>query len=249
MKVANKVAVVTGGGRSIGRAISLELAREGADVVVADLDIEPANDVAAEIKALGRRALAIKLDVTKFKDAEQMAKTTLGEFGKIDILVNNAGQSARERRSLFCDSKEEVWDFVLGINLKGVLNCSRAVINSMIERKAGKIISISSVAGVVGEKGMVDYSAAKAGVIGFTMSLAKEVADHGINVNCVSPGSIETRNVTFISKEVYDSAAKETGLGRWGRAEEVACVVRFLASDEASYVTGQNYHVCGLLNL
>jgi 3-oxoacyl-[acyl-carrier protein] reductase len=249
MKLENKVAIITGGGRSIGRAISLELAREGADIVIADLDLEPANEVVEEIRALGRKAIAVKTDVTRYEDAERMAKAALDEFGQIDVMVNNAGQSARERRSAFCDSTPDVWDFVIGINLKGIMNCSRAVINPMIARKSGKIISMASVAGVVGEKGMVDYSAAKAGVIGFTMSLAKEVIDQGINVNCVSPGSIATRNVDFISKEVYDVAAQATGFGRWGKPEEVAAVVRFLASDDASYVTGQTYHVCGILNL
>ncbi len=183
MKLENRVAIVTGGANGIGRAISLALAKEGADVVVADIEIEPANEVANEIKALGRRAIAIKTDVSKSEEVKQMAKTTLGEFVQIDILVNSAGGSARERGTLFHESIEEVWDYVLGINLKGVLNCTRAVINHMIERRSGKIVSIASTAGIHGRAGTADYSAAKAGIIGFSMALATEVAAYGMNIS------------------------------------------------------------------
>ncbi len=249
MKLENRVAIVTGGANGIGRGICLGLAKEGADVVVADIEIETANGVVDEIKALGRKTMAIKTDVTKSKDAKQMAKATLGEFGKIDILVNCAGQPARDRQSLFHESKEEVWDYVIGVNLKGKLNCTRAVINHMIERRSGKIVSIASVAGEVGRASLVDYSAAMGGVISFTKALAKEVASYGINVNCVSPASIETRGKAFYPKEHMEQNKETTGMGRMGKPEDIANMVVFLVSDEASFITGQNHNVAGLRNL
>jgi NAD(P)-dependent dehydrogenase (short-subunit alcohol dehydrogenase family) len=240
MKLEDKVAIVTGGANGIGRAIALRLAREGADVVVGDIEVDSAKEVIKEIESLGRKGMAGKIDVAKGDDAR------INKFGKVDILVNNAGGSARERRSLFNESKEEVWDFVININLKGAFNCTRAVINHMIERKSGKIVNIGSQAGMVGTKGLVDYSAAKAGIIGFTMALAKEVASYGINVNCVSPGPIQTRMATSFGIE---ELKQMTGLGRLGKPEDVAAMVLFLVTDEADYITGQNYLVGGLSNL
>ncbi len=249
MMLNAKTAIVTGAAMGIGKAIAIDLAREGADVVVTDLNLEEAKKVADEIKAIGRKALAIKTDVTKSAEVNQMVKNVLDTFGKIDILVNNAGQGARERASLFKDSSEEVWDFVIGVNLMGVLNCCRAVCDHMIQRHSGKIINIASFDGVVGDPGMADYSGAKAGVIGFTMAFAKEVAQNGIYVNCVSPGPIETRAVKFMSTERIESLKKMTGLGRFGKPEEIAYMVSFLASEKANFITGQNFLVCGLANL
>ena len=249
MKLEDRVAIVSGAAWGIGQAIALGLAREGADVIVADIDSEQANSVVDEIKAFGREAIAVKVDVSKGQEVELMAKTALDKFGKIDILVNNAGGSARKRSSLFCDSTEEVWDYVLGINLKGVLNCSRAVIRHMMERRSGKIVSIASCAGVVGDPGAVDYSAAKSAIIGFTKALAKEVASYEINVNCVSPGPIETRALSTLPERVTEHLKKLTGLNRMGKPEDIAAMVLFLVSDEASFITGQNYAVCGLRNL
>ncbi len=249
MKLENRVAIVTGGANGIGRAIILGLVKEGADVVVADIEIEPANEVVNEIRALGRKAIAMKVDVVKSEETKRMAKATLAEFGKIDILVNNAGGSARERRSLFHESKEEVWDYVLGINLKGVLNCTRAVINHMIERRTGKIVSTASTVGIAGDAGLADYSAAKAGIIGFSMALAKEVAGYGINVNCVSAGTTQTRAMDTLPKKKVEEFKRTTGFGRLVRPEDIATMVVFLVSDEANFITGQNYLVCGLQNL
>jgi 3-oxoacyl-[acyl-carrier protein] reductase len=248
MRLENRVAIVTGGAQGIGRAIALGLAKEGADVALADIDSEPASKVVDEITDLGRKAIAIKTDVSKNEEAKLMAKTALDEFGKIDILVNNAGQSARERRAFFSESTEEVWDFVINLNLKGVRNCTRAVINHMIERRSGKIVNIASCAGVVGDAGSVDYSAAKAGVIGFTRALAKEVASYGINVNCVSPGPIKTR-IASILPDGTERLRQLTGFGRIGEPEDIAAMVVFLVSDEANFITGQNHPVCGLRNL
>ena len=245
MKLEGRVAIVTGGAEGIGQAISLSLAKEGADVVVADIEIEPANEVVNEIRTLGRKAIAIKTDVSKSEETKLMAKTALDKFGKIDILVNNAGGSARERRSLFCESTEEVWDHVLGKNLKGVLNCSRAVINHMIERRSGRIISIGSIGALAGAAGRADYAGAKAAYMGFTMSLAKEVASYGITVNNISCGPFETE----WSTDYQDASATRTGLGRVGKVEEMAATVAFLASDGAGFITGQDIPVCGLANL
>ena len=249
MKLKDKSAIVTGAAQGIGRAIALILARDGADVTLADIDIGLANKAADEIKALGRKATAMKVDVTKSADTRLMAEKTLDEFGKIDILVNNAGQGARERASLFHESSEDVWDFIIAVNLKGVLNCCRAVVEHMVQRQSGKIVSVASFDGIIGDPGMADYSGAKAGVIGFTRALAKEVASYGINVNCVSPGPIETRAVKFMSPERIESLKKQTGLDRFGKPEEVAYMVGFLASNEADFITGQNFCVCGLGNL
>src|SRR5512136_1692624 len=193
MKLKDKIGIVTGGANGIGRAIAMTLAKEGAGVIVADIDYDQANKVADEIKALGCEAMAIRTDVTKFNEASLMAKTVLEEFKKIDILVNNAGGSARERATLFCESTEEVWDYVFKTNLKATFNCTRAVIEHMIQRRGGKIVNIASDTGLVGYAGFVDYSTAKAGIIGFTHALAKEVASYGINVNAVAPGPTATR--------------------------------------------------------
>jgi NAD(P)-dependent dehydrogenase (short-subunit alcohol dehydrogenase family) len=174
-----------------------------------------------------------------------MVKSALDEFGKVDILVNNAGGSPPEKGVPFCESEEEVWDWAIATNLKGVRNCARAVINHMIERKSGKIVSIASISGVTGTLTKVDYSAAKAGVIGFTKALAKEVAPYGINVNCVSPGPIETPLFLSNTKELQEAAIQAVFLKRAGKPEEIANMVVFLASDEASFIIGQNFIVDG----
>jgi 3-oxoacyl-[acyl-carrier protein] reductase len=203
--------------------------------------------VADEIKALGCKAMAIRTDVTKFNEANLMAKTVLEEFKKIDILVNNAGGSARERATLFCESTEDVWDYVFRINLKGTFNCTRAVIEHMMKRRYGKIINISSDTGLVGYSGFVDYSTAKAGIIGFTHALAKEVASYGINVNAVAPGPTATR--VMLASLPGDKFKQRTGLGRLAKPEEIAAMVVFLTSGDAEFISGQVFPVCGLSNL
>jgi NAD(P)-dependent dehydrogenase (short-subunit alcohol dehydrogenase family) len=247
MKLKDRVGIVTGGANGIGRAIALALAREGASVAVVDIDSEKANGVVDEIKALGCKAIVIKTDVTKFNETNAMAKTVLENFKKIDLLINNAGGSARGRATVFSESTEEVWDYVLGINLKGTFNCTRAVIEHMIQRRGGKIINISSDTGIVGYAGFVDYSAAKAGIIGFTHALAKEVVSYGINVNAVAPGPTATQ--AMLVSLPGDKYAMKTGLGRLCMPEEIAAVVAFLATEEAKLITGQVIPVCGLSNL
>lgn len=247
MKLNNLNAIVTGGANGIGRAIAFYLAEEGAEIIIADVEMIPANEAVAEIQRLGRKAMAIEVNVADSKDTERMADIALRVFGKIDILVNCAGGPNRINK-LFHESNEEDWDRILNVNLKGTRNCTRSVINHMIDRKKGKIVNISSLAGILGDYGDVEYSAAKAGIIGLTMALAKEVACYGINVNCISPGPILTRAM-LEHPERMQKIEKTTGLGRIGKPEEVAALVAFLASEDANFITGQNYPICGLRNL
>ncbi|MFC1972006.1 SDR family NAD(P)-dependent oxidoreductase [Chloroflexota bacterium] len=245
MGLVDKVAIVTGSAHGIGRAIAIHFAAEGAKVTVVDIDADNANEVISEINVSGHKAIAIEVDVTKGEETNKMVKTTLDKFGKIDILVNNAGGSAREKNALFHESKEETWDWVLSLNLKGTLNCCRSVVEHMMKQRSGKIINLGSSIGINGRIKMADYSAAKGGIIAFTKTLAKELGPYGVNVNCVSPGPIETRTMLQFSDEVKEQIKKQVYLGRLGKPEEVANVVAFLASDKSSFITGQNIAVCG----
>jgi NAD(P)-dependent dehydrogenase (short-subunit alcohol dehydrogenase family) len=247
MKLENKVAIVTGAGGGIGQVTAIRLAKEGANLVVNDISPEALNKVASEIKGMGHKVIAVKADITHSKEVKQIVKTALDELGGIDILVNVAGGAARgEKRGYFHEVSEEAWSSVIDLNLKGTLMCCHAVIEHMMKKRSGKIINIGSVAGMIGSSiAMADYSAAKAGVIGFTKALAKELGPYGINVNCVSPGPIGTPHFFTLDPETVKKLESFTYLKRLGKPEEVANVVVFLASDEASYVTGQNYAVCG----
>jgi NAD(P)-dependent dehydrogenase (short-subunit alcohol dehydrogenase family) len=249
MRLENKVAIVTGAAGGIGRAVAIRLAKEGAALSVNDINLEPLNKVADEIKAMRCRVVPVKANVTNSQEVKQMVKTTLDEFGTVDILVNVAGGSFRARgkwRGCFHEVPEEFWSSVIDLNLKGTLMCCHAVIEHMIQRQRGKIVNIASIAGMMGSSNrMADYSAAKAGVIGFTKALAKELGPYGINVNSVSPGPIATPRFFTFEEETVKRLENGTYLKRLGKPEEVANVVVFLASDEASYVTGQNYPVCG----
>jgi len=249
MRLKDKVAIVTGGANGIGQATCQRLAREGAKIVVVDIDIEKANKVVDEIKSLGYEAIAVKVDITKIDEANQMAKATLDNFGKIDILVNVAGGAIREQLVPFSQSSKEFWDRTINLNLYGALNCTRAVINHMIQRRSGKIVSFASDAGTFGQQLAVDYGAAKGGIIAFTKGLAKEVAKNGINVNCISPGVTGTARVLSFPKEAVESSIKGIYLGRLGKPEELADAVLFLVSDEASFITGVNLPVDGGLTL
>jgi 3-oxoacyl-[acyl-carrier protein] reductase len=246
MKLGGQVAIVTGAASGIGRAIAFELAREGVDVAIGDIDLEGAQGVARELEALGRRSLALRADVGRSQEVNNMARTVLESLGRIDILVNNAGGSARERSSLFCKSSEEVWDEVLSKNLKGVMNCSRAVINHMMDRGSGNIVNIASVAGIHGTPRRAEYSAAKGAIIAFTKALAKEVASHGIRINSVSPGVIDTVMLRQIPPQDREALLKEVPpVGRLGKPEDIAHMVAFLVSEDAAFITGQNYVVDG----
>lgn len=254
MKLNNKVAVVTGGGRGIGRAICVKLAQEGADVIVASTSPEPAAEVLAEIEACGRKGAFIQTDVSDYDSVKRTISQVFDTFGRIDILVNNAGGSARGKMTHFCDSEEDTWDYVLNTNLKGVMYTCRQVINHMLERGSGSIVNIASVAGMIGTAGQADYSASKGAVIAFSQALAKECSTQGVRINCVSPGPTSSDAGRSIPPEMrknlaMESLFKSTGFGRFGEPDDIANMTAFLASEEAKFITGQNYAVCGLMNL
>ena len=249
MKLEGKVAVVVGGGSGIGRATSKLLAQEGAQVIVADLDIEKAERVCGEIEANGGRSLPVKMDMTKETEAFEMVRLALEKYGQIDILVNVAGGSMgphiREKFSPFVESTKAEWDHIIDVNLNGARNCSRAVIGHMVERSKGKIVSFSSVAGVTGAKNTVDYSAAKAAVIGFTKALALEAGPCGIQVNCIAPSGVATERMQAFA----DQAARENrpglDLSKLAKPEELAQTVLFLVSDEVTRINGECIVVAG----
>ena len=240
LSLENKVAVVTGGGRGIGRAICHELGRRGAAVVVNDKAGE--GIVCAEINDAGGKATCYKADVSDFNEAQALVKCALDTFGDLHILVNNAGIT---RDGLLLTMSEDDWDLVLRVNLKGTFNCSKAAVKHMIRKRYGRVISIASVAGQMGNAGQTNYASSKAGIIGFTKSLAREVASRNITVNAIAPGFVDTDILKAMSQETLEAAVKMVPLGRKGKAEEIAYAAAFLASDQASYITGQVLGVDG----
>lgn len=243
MTLNGKMALVTGASRGIGRAIAIALARAGADVAVNYAGSEQAaEEVVQEIAAMGRRAFKVRADVSDAGQAEEMVGTVLNTFGRLDILVNNAGIT---RDNLLMRMKEEEFDEVIAVNLKGVFNCMKAVTRTMMKQRSGTIINISSVVGVTGNAGQVNYTAAKAGVIGMTKAAARELASRGVTVNCVAPGFIDTDMTGKLPESAREALLGQIPLARLGRPEDVAATVVFLASDAASYMTGQTLHVDG----
>jgi 3-oxoacyl-[acyl-carrier protein] reductase len=243
MNLEGKAALVTGASRGIGREIALELARQGANVAVNFSGSEAkANEVVDEIKALGREAFAVKCDVSNAEQVTEMVKGTIASFGKLDILVNNAGIT---RDNLLMRMKEEEWDDVININLKGVFLCTKAVTRQMMKQRVGRIINIASIVGVSGNPGQANYVAAKAGVIGLTKTTAKELASRHITVNAIAPGFITTDMTDKLPEEVKTEMLKQIPLARLGEPKDIAKITAFLASDDSSYITGQTLHIDG----
>ncbi|MBI4302790.1 MAG: 3-oxoacyl-[acyl-carrier-protein] reductase [Chloroflexi bacterium] len=243
MDLSNRVALVTGSGRGIGRVIALRLAEAGADVVVNDVgDASGANSVVAEIKAMNRKGLAILADVSSSVEVGKMVDEAIAAFGKIDILVNNAGIT---RDQLIMRMTDEDWEKVLNVNLKSVFFCSRAVVRHMMKQRWGRIVSIASIVGIVGNPGQANYASAKAGIIGLTRTIAKEVASRGITANAVAPGFIDTPMTQQLGEPQRQELMKRIPLGSLGTPRDVAEAVAFLASEEARYITGHVLNVDG----
>ncbi len=243
MHLDSKVALVTGASRGIGRAVAISLARIGATVVINYAgNQKAAEEVEKEIHSLGGKAILIQADVSKAEAVDGMIKSIVEQCGRIDILVNNAGIT---RDTLLMRMKESDWDDVINTNLKGIFLCTKAVSKIMMKQRAGKIVNMTSVVGLMGNAGQANYAAAKAGVIGFTKSMAKELAGRGINVNAVAPGFIATDMTATLSDQVKEDLSKAIPLSRLGEADDVAKAVMFLVSDYASYITGQTLNVDG----
>ncbi len=238
-----KVAVITGAGRGIGKAIAMKLAENGADIVINDIPgSDYADDTRKEIEALGVKAIVVRGDVRKTEDVENLVSTAVAEFGGVDIWVNNAGIT---RDGLMLRMSEEDWDLVMDINLKGAFNCIKAVSKVMMKKRSGSIINIASIVGVMGNAGQANYVASKAGLIGLTKTVAKEFSARNIRCNAVAPGFIESHMTDVLSDEVKKQYFDAIPLSRFGKTEDVAKAVLFLASDMSSYITGQTINVDG----
>lgn len=241
MDLSNRVAIITGSGRGIGRAIALKLAEVGATVVVNDIG-EAAQGVAEEIRAMNRQSLAILADVSSSSDVARLMETTKATYGKVDILVNNAGIT---RDQILVRMSDEDWDRVLNVNLRSAFFCSRAVLRQMIKQRWGRIISIASIVGVAGNPGQANYASAKAGIIGLTRTIAREVASRGITANVIAPGFIDTEMTQRLEEKRRQELMGHIPLGYLGSPRDVAEAVAFLASEEARYITGQILNVDG----
>lgn len=236
MRLQDKVAVITGAAQGIGRGIALRMAQEGAKVVVADVNYDLCQVVKAEVETAGGQALAVKCDVSKREDVEAMVAETVKAFGTVDILINNAGIT---RDGLIMDLTDEQWDAVINVDLRSIFLCTQTVLQYMIPQQSGKIVNIASIVGEMGNMGQTNYAAAKAGAIGMTKSLSKELARKNITINAIAPGFIESEMTAAIPDKVKDFFIKQIPLGRMGKPEEIASACVFLTSDEANYITGQ----------
>lgn len=242
MRLKDKVALVTGGARGIGQAIAMVFAKEGADIVVADVNLEAAQKTASEIESLGRKALALEMDVTDYQKVEECVNKILDKFGKVDILVNNAGIT---KDNLLLRMSQAEWDAVINVNLKGTFNCIKAVSRPMVKQRSGKIISIASIIGLMGNWGQANYAASKAGVIALTKTVAKELASRNINANSVAPDFIQTDMTAKLSDVLKAKMMEAIPMARLGTPEDVANLCLFLASEDSSYITGQTITVDG----
>ena len=243
LTLENRVAIVTGASRGIGRAIALELAKRGAAVVINyNSSAKSAEEVVAKIEAEGGQAAAFQADVSNFEEAAKLVKFAIDTFGNLDILVNNAGIT---RDGLIMMMKEADWDAVLDTNLKSTFNCAKSAVRHMMRKRYGRIINIASVAGQMGNPGQTNYSASKAGQIGFTKALAREVASRKVTVNAIAPGFVDTEILDAMPAETLEAALKMVPLGRMGTPEEIAHAVAFLADERSAYITGQTLGVDG----
>jgi len=242
MILSGKIALVTGAAQGIGREIALALASDGADVSICDVNLETAQKTASDIEAKGRKSIALKANVASSAEVTTMVDQVAEKLGRIDILVNNAGIT---RDGLIIRMKEDDWDLVLSINLKGAFNCSKAALKYMTKQRGGTIINIASIVGAMGNAGQANYVASKAGLIGLTKTIAREYANRGITANAVAPGFIDTAMTQALSENVRTELSKQIPMGKLGTPEDVANAVRFLASPWASYISGQVIHVNG----
>lgn len=236
--------VITGGSKGIGRAVALKFAEDKAHIIIVhyDPDESASSETLGILAQKGVKAESHKIDVSSFVDVEEMFKDIISRFGKLDVLINNAGIT---KDTILMRMSEDDWDMVLNVNLKSVFNCTKAVIRSMVKQRGGRIVNISSVAGQVGNAGQSNYAASKAGILGFTKTIAREVGVRGITVNAVAPGFIETEMTASLSDQVKESYLRQIPLGKAGKPEDVAEAVYWLCSDAASYITGQTIHVNG----
>ena len=246
MKLQGKVALITGGAQGIGKAIALLFAREGAAVVVADINLEKAHETCREVESLGGGALAVGGNVADAKDAETMVQEAIQRFGRLDILVNNAGIT---RDQVLLRMKEEDWDLVMAVNLKGAFQCTKTALRVFLKQKGGKVVNIASVTGQMGNAGQANYAASKAGLIGFTKSIAREYARRNIQVNAVAPGFIDTAMSQAIPQKGRELLIQQIPMERLGTPEDVAEAVLFLASGAADYITGQVLNVNGGMHM
>ena len=244
MENFDRVVIITGGSKGIGRAVALRFSEVKAKIIIVhyDPDDSASDEIVTMLNQRGIEAEGHKADVSVLGDVEVLFKEILSRFGKVDVLINNAGIT---RDNLFMRMSEDEWDMVMRVNLKSVYNCSRAIIRPMIKQRSGRIVSISSVVGQIGNAGQANYAASKAGIMGLTKSLAREVAGRGITVNAVAPGFIDTEMTAILSDKVRDSMLRQIPMGRIGSPQDVAEAVYWFCSDAAGYITGQVIHVNG----
>ncbi|MFA4857890.1 MAG: 3-oxoacyl-[acyl-carrier-protein] reductase [Candidatus Margulisiibacteriota bacterium] len=242
MKLAGKVAFITGGAQGIGKAIAAEFAAEGATVIISDINLEVAQKTADELSATGAKAKAFKQNVADFEETTKVIEAAAAEFGKIDILINNAGIT---KDALLIRMKPEEWSAVVSVNLTGVFNCTKAVASIMMKARTGKIVNIASIVGLMGNAGQANYSATKAGVIGFTKTMAKELASRNILVNAIAPGFIDTEMTKKIPVEIQEKMKEQIPLKKLGLPQDIAKAAVFLSSSDSDYITGQVLSVNG----
>jgi len=242
LSLEGKVALITGGARGIGKEIALLFAKEGSDVALCDIDLKEAEQTAKEIQALGRECLAFKADVTDQKDVQNMVDKILDKFKKVDILINNAGIT---RDNLLVRMQEEDWDRVIAVNLKGTFICTKLVSKVMMKQRFGKIVNLASIIGIMGNPGQANYAASKAGIIGLTKSVAKELASRGISCNAIAPGFIKTEMTSRLAEDTKKKMLQAIPIGRFGEPKDVAELALFLSSARSSYITGQVIKIDG----